>query len=111
VLTFNRVVELLDATYGALAHPIRREVLDTLRTGPLRVTDLARRFPVSLAAVSKHIRVLEEARLVTRQTRGREHYLSLRPDPLAEAHAWTGAYRDFWDARLDQLEAHLRNER
>lgn len=108
MLTFNLMVELLDATYGALAHPIRREVLRTLRSGPHRVTDLARRFPVSLAAVSKHIRILEQARLVTRNTLGREHFLSLDQETLAEAHAWI--HRNFWEGRLDALELHLRSE-
>lgn len=105
------MVERLDATYGALSHPIRREILHALRSGPQRVTDLARRFPVSLPAVSKHVRVLEEAKLVRRATRGREHILSLDPRPLAQARAWIDRYQDFWEERIDALEEHLRGDR
>jgi DNA-binding transcriptional ArsR family regulator len=69
----------LDATFGALAHPIRREIIQRLRDGERRVTDLASGFDVSLAAVSKHLRVLGDAELVHRTVRGREHHLALDP--------------------------------
>lgn len=101
------MVEQLDTTYAALAHPIRREILETLTEGPGRVTDLAKPFEVSLAAVSKHIRVLEEARLVNRRTRGREHLLSIDARPLSDARRWLDSYRAFWEGRLDALDRHL----
>jgi DNA-binding transcriptional ArsR family regulator len=107
-VSFNQMVEhSLDATYGALAHPTRRAALERLRSAPLRVTDLAAPFDVSLAAVSKHIRVLEAAGLVERAVVGRDHVLSLRADPLAPADAWLATYRSFWEDRLDELEALL----
>lgn len=94
----------LDATYGALAHPIRRGMIERLRTDGARVTDLAAGFDVSLAAASKHIRVLEAAGLLSRTVRGRDHHLDLDTQPLAEAGAWIDTYREFWERRLDALD-------
>ena len=98
----------LDATYGALAHEVRRSMLERLRGGSARVTELAAPFDISLAAVSKHIRVLESAGLIHRGVRGRDHHLSLDPKPLVEAGAWIDNYRTFWERRLDALEAQVR---
>jgi DNA-binding transcriptional ArsR family regulator len=98
----------LDSTYAALAHPVRRELVSRMAPAPARVTDLAVSFPISLVAVSKHIRVLEAAGLVSRQVRGREHFLTLEPAPLASAEAWLSGYRRFWEERLDLLESRLR---
>jgi DNA-binding transcriptional ArsR family regulator len=115
MVSFNHMVErsgsVLDHTYGALAHRIRRAMLDELRERSLRVTDLARPFPVSLAAASKHVAVLEAAGLVSRSVEGRDHLLSLNPQPLAEARDWIETYRAYWESRLDALEAHFRNRR
>jgi DNA-binding transcriptional ArsR family regulator len=112
---FNQMVELqapeLDATYAALAHDLRRDILARLQDGPARVTELARPYSMSLAAVSKHIRVLEEASLVRREVVGREHLLSLNPEPLKGAHEWLGVYRQFWDGRLDTLASLLRRRK
>jgi DNA-binding transcriptional ArsR family regulator len=101
----------LDATYGALAHPARRAMVSRLAHAPVRVTDLAASFPISLVAVSKHIRVLEGAGLVRRDIRGREHLLSLEAAPLASAAAWLSAYRHFWEERLDLLESRILESR
>lgn len=103
--------QALDATYAALADPTRRAILDRLRTGEARVTDLARQFPLSLNAVSKHIRVLEGAGLVHREVRGREHLLSLDAQPLAEAGSWIADYRTFWQVRADALAQHVERRR
>ena len=100
----------LDTTYGALAHPIRRDIIGQLRAGDARVTDLATSYDVSLAAASKHIAVLESAGLVARRIQGREHHLSLDPRPLADASVWIETYRSFWERRLDALDAMLRGE-
>jgi DNA-binding transcriptional ArsR family regulator len=97
----------LDATFTALADPTRRAILARLRGGALRVTEIAAPFDMSLNAVSKHLKLLERARLVQRKVRGREHYCSLDAGPLREATAWTGSYREFWEARLDALEGLL----
>ena len=101
----------LDTTYAALGHPIRREVLEMLRDGDRAVTTLAEPFDVSLAAVSKHIRVLEDAGLVSRLVQGREHHLSIEARPLREASGWLEDYRAFWEGRLDALEGVLRGKR
>ncbi|HEX2076298.1 MAG TPA: metalloregulator ArsR/SmtB family transcription factor [Longimicrobium sp.] len=100
----------LDATLVALADPTRRAILQRLSRGEARVTDLARPFAMSLNAVSKHIRTLERARLVRRRRAGREHLLSLDPAPLDEAAAWIDAQRAAWTARLDALDALLRDQ-
>jgi DNA-binding transcriptional ArsR family regulator len=110
----NQVVEYrggqLDVVYAALAHPVRRTLLEHLRPGGAKVTDLAAPFPMSLAAVSKHIRVLESAGLIRRTIRGREHELVLEPSPLMSAADWLDSYRSFWEERLDLLDAKLRSE-
>jgi DNA-binding transcriptional ArsR family regulator len=94
----------------ALADPTRRAILRRLSRGEVRVTNLAQPFAISLNAVSKHIRVLERARLVRRRRAGREHLLSLNPASLDEAAAWIHEQRAFWTARLDALENILRAE-
>lgn len=98
----------LDKTLMALADPTRRAILRRLSKGEARVTDLAEPFSMSLNAVSKHIRVLERARLVRRRRVGREHRLSFNPRPLIEAAAWMEKQRDFWTPRLDALDALLK---
>ncbi len=104
----ERVQSALDVTYAALSDPTRRAILDRLRRGgAASVTQVARQFPVSLNAVSKHIRVLEGAGLVHREIRGREHVLSLDAAPLAEAGSWIAEYRTFWHARADALAKHV----
>ena len=97
----------LDRTLTALADPTRRAILRRLSQGEARVTEVARPFAMSLNSVSKHIRMLERARLVRRRRIGREHLLSFDPEPLDEAAAWIEAQRAFWSARLDALEREL----
>lgn len=100
----------LDTTLLALADPTRRAILQRLSSGEACVTEVARPFDMSLNAVSKHILVLERAKLVKRRKVGREHYLSYRPEPLDEAARWIENTRDFWATRLDALERLLRDE-
>ncbi|WP_420124945.1 ArsR/SmtB family transcription factor [Longimicrobium sp.] len=100
----------LDDTLVALADPTRRAILQRLAAGDARVTELAQPFAMSLNAVSKHIRMLERARLVRRRRAGREHILSLHPAALDEAAAWINAQRAAWTARLDALDALLLGE-
>ena len=100
----------LDHTLAALADPTRRAILQRLAQGEARVTELADPFAMSLNGVSKHIRMLERADLVRRRHAGREHFLSLNPQPLDEAAAWIVNQRALWTARLDTLEALLRAE-
>ena len=86
----------LDDTYGALSHAVRRELLDSLRSGPSTVTDLAEPFDVSLAAVSKHIGVLEDAGLVSRTQVGRTRIVTLEPRPRRDARGGVVTYRTVW---------------
>jgi DNA-binding transcriptional ArsR family regulator len=108
---FNRMVEygsrLLDRTFGALADPTRRRILAQLAKGEECVTHLARPHSISLAAVSKHLIVLEKAGLVTRRRDGRVHSLTLEAKPMQEAQAWLDRYRKFWVGNLDQFEKYL----
>lgn len=97
----------LDAVFAALSDPTRRTILSRLRVGSQRVTEVAEPLPISLAAASKHVKVLERAGLVTRDVRGRDHYIALRPAPLAEAAEWIATHRAFWEARLGALSSFL----
>jgi DNA-binding transcriptional ArsR family regulator len=99
--------KLLDRTFGALADPTRRRILAQLTRGERCVTDLARPHAMSLAAVSKHLIVLEKAGLVKRHRQGRVHSLALEAKPMEEAQAWLDRYRRFWEGNLDQLEKYL----
>ena len=100
----------LDDTLLALADPTRRAIVRRLALGEARVTEVAAPFPISLNAVSKHIRVLERAGLVRRRVVGREHILSFDPTPLDEAAAWIATQRATWQARFDALESLLAAE-
>jgi DNA-binding transcriptional ArsR family regulator len=100
----------LDRTLMALADPTRRSILQRLSRGPARVTEVAQPFDISLNSVSKHIRILERARLVRRRRQGREHILSIDTRPLQHAGDWIQKQRALWTARLDTLEALLRAE-
>jgi DNA-binding transcriptional ArsR family regulator len=98
---------LLDRTFGALADPTRRRILAQLAKGDGCVTDLARPHAMSLAAVSKHLIVLEKAGLVKRRRNGRVHSLALEARPMREAQAWIDRYRKYWDGNLDRFEEYL----
>jgi len=94
----------LDGVFNALCDPTRRAILARLTDTDARVTDIAADFPISLNSISKHIRMLERAGLVTRSVQGREHVLSLNAGPLADASEWLEHYRRFWEERLAALE-------
>jgi len=96
--------------FGALANPIRRDLLDLLRTGPLPVKALAEPFAVGRPAVSEHLKVLLDAGLVREEPRGRERHYHLQADALREVGAWLGAYERFWTGRVDALAAWLDQE-
>jgi len=98
----------LDRTMMALADPTRRAILKHLSQKEARVTEIARPFDMSLNAVSKHILILERARLVHRRRQGREHFLTANPEPLNEAADWIDEYRRTWEERLDRLGNYLK---
>ena len=99
--------EVLDRTFGALADPTRRRILAQLTNGAECVTDLARPHAMSLAAVSKHLMVLEKAGLVKRRREGRVHSLKLEAEPMREAQEWISHYQKFWEGNLDRFEEYL----
>lgn len=100
----------LDNLFVALADETRRAILARLSKGEARVTDVAAPFDISLNSVSKHIRILERAGLVTRRRLGREHVLRLEPRPLAEASDWLQSRQRFWSGSLQRLQATLDEE-
>jgi DNA-binding transcriptional ArsR family regulator len=97
----------LDATFAALADPTRRAILARLAMGEAAVMELAAPFDMSQPAISKHLKVLEEAGLVTRGSGGARRPVRLEAQPMAEATAWLEAYRKFWERRYDALDALL----
>jgi DNA-binding transcriptional ArsR family regulator len=99
----------LDTTFAALADPTRRKILESLSRQQKRVTDLAEPFAMSLPAVSKHLRVLENAGLLKRRRLGREHFIELEAAPMRRAQDWIAQYRKFWEGSLDSLASYLEN--
>lgn len=97
----------LDTTFGALADPTRRAILSRLTSGEASVTELSRRFAISQPAISKHLRVLERAGLVSRRRAAQRRLCRLEPRPLAEADRWLETYRAFWEARFRNLDTLL----
>ena len=101
-------VDHLSATFSALADPTRRAILARLALGETSVTELAEPFDMSLPAVTKHLKVLQRAGLITQSRQAQWRPCKLTPQPLQEAADWIEQYRRFWEARLDRLEAYLR---
>ena len=99
---------MLDRTFGALADPTRRRILEHLAHGDRCVTDLARPYSMSLPAVSKHLRVLEKAGLIRRHRNGRVHRLRLEAAPMQQAQKWIEEYRQFWEESFDRLDEYLK---
>lgn len=97
--------------YRALSDPTRRGLLTTLRSGDARIKDLADPLPISFAAVAQHVATLERAQLISRDVRGREHWLSIAPDGLHEAEAWIAEQSAAWSARADALSDYLSRDR
>jgi DNA-binding transcriptional ArsR family regulator len=97
----------LNAALHALTDPTRREILRRLARSEARVTDIAKPFRISLNSVSKHIRILERAKLVERRRVGREHILRFRPEPLDGIQNWISQQQSFWRASLGALDALL----
>ncbi len=97
----------LSATFAALADPTRRAILARLASGEASVTELAEPFDMSLPAVSKHLKVLERAGLIGRNREAQWRRCRLEASPLRDVSQWIDQYREFWEERLDRLEAYL----
>jgi DNA-binding transcriptional ArsR family regulator len=98
----------LDLAFGALAHPIRRGILARLAAGDATIAELAKPFKVSAPAITKHMRILEAAGLLSRTRQGREHHCRLEQKRMKEAEAWIEHHRQVWNDRLDSLERYLK---
>jgi DNA-binding transcriptional ArsR family regulator len=106
-------IDQLSAVYGALADPTRRAILTRLTEGDANVAELAAPFKVSQPAISRHLKVLEQAGLISRRRRATARFSHLEAEPLREATAWLARYQEFWDesyTRLDALLAGLRDD-
>jgi DNA-binding transcriptional ArsR family regulator len=99
-----------EATFHALADPTRRAVLDLLRRGAQPAGQIAGSFPVSRPAISKHLRQLRKARLVTEHRRGRHRFYQLNPEPLRAVDSWLADYRAFWQMNLTNLKNFVETE-
>lgn len=97
----------LSVIFSALADPTRRAMLARLADGEANVTELAEPFPISLPAISRHLKVLERAGLISRGRSGQWRSSSLQAAPLKEAADWMDRYREFWDVNFDRLDTHL----
>jgi DNA-binding transcriptional ArsR family regulator len=98
----------LSLVFAALADPTRRAILARLADGDATVSELAEPFSISMPAISRHLKVLEHAGLISRSRSGQWRSSSLEATPLKEATDWMERYRIFWDASFDRLDAHLR---
>lgn len=104
----NYAERRLDLAFGALSHPIRRGILARLSTGEATIAELAKPFKVSAPAITKHMRILEDAGLLSRKKLGREHHCRLEAKRMKEAEAWIEAHSKFWNEKLDALERYLK---
>lgn len=102
--------QLLDRKLTALSDQTRRDILVRLGSGPASVSDLARPYEMSLTGFLKHVRILEDARLVTTVKRGRVRECSLGPEQLEDVMQWISFYRKLWKGRMDGLESFLANK-
>jgi DNA-binding transcriptional ArsR family regulator len=101
----------LDTTFGALADSTRRDILQRLSYIELSVGEIARFYNLTFAAVSKHLKVLERARLIVKRRRGKQQMVSLAPQAFADAAEYLEWYRDLWETRLDSLEQYLNEDK
>ena len=104
----HMATDRLSTIFAALADPTRRAILARLSEGDATVTELAEPFEISLPAISRHLKVLENAGLITRSRSAQWRSSSLQAEPLREATDWMERYRRFWDVNLDRLDAHLK---
>ena len=100
----------LNNVFFALADPTRRAIVGRLTQGPATVGALAEPFDISAPAISKHMKILDRAGLIDRSVVGREHHCSLHPQALKAAEDWLNFHREFWESRLDELDALLQQE-
>lgn len=103
--------QVLDRTFSALSDPTRRDILERLSAGPASISQLAEPIGISLPGVMKHVRILEEAKLVTTEKHGRTRECRIAPGDMDEVTDWIEHYRRMWEQRLDRLEAYLEQQK
>lgn len=103
----DAAIDTLSKFYGALAHPVRREIIAHLARGEARVGEVANRFAMSGPAITNHLQVLERAGLVRRRVKAQARILALEPEALRQGEAWISGMRKFWKQSLDRLGEHL----
>lgn len=97
----------LDSIFGSLADPVRRDILRRVRQCELNVSEIALPYPISLAAVSKHLKILERAQLITKRKHGKEHFVTISPAALQQADEYINQYATLWNDRFNRLETFL----
>ncbi len=102
---------MVNDSFKALSHPLRREIVERLAAGPATVGEVTRGFPVSKPAITKHLKVLEESGVVSRSVEGRTHVLTLRTAALEEASEWMDRQRKIWTRMFDVVDDYLKEER
>lgn len=107
----NSSSAVLDRSFVAVAHPLRRTILERLAERELTVGEATHDFPVSKPAISRHLKVLEEAGAIVRVVDGRSHRLRLREQPLEDAYEWMARQRALWERKLDVVDEFLRQHR
>lgn len=110
IMRHRAVTYSREGAFSALADPTRRAVLDLLRAGTRPAGDIARAFPVSRPAISKHLRILRRAHLVEERREGRHRIYQLNPEPLKAVDSWLEQYRSFWSASLSNLKSFVEAE-
>ena len=111
-LSFNQMVKYtnLNSVFHSLSDPIRRDILDRVAKGELSVGELVAHYDVSFPAISKHLKVLEQAKLIIKRKEGKKHIITLAPDTLQSADEYLEQYRQMWQSRHDKLAALLQTE-
>ncbi|MBI2736162.1 MAG: winged helix-turn-helix transcriptional regulator [Rhodospirillales bacterium] len=104
-------MNLLDQTFNALADPTRRAIVARLARGEATAGELAKPFAISQPAISRHLKVLEQAQLISNERRGKHRHCRLRPETLDAAMAWLEFHRRFWAGSFDRLDAQLKSEK
>ncbi len=104
-------VDQLSDVLTAISHPSRRAIIGQLAAGPARFTDIARPFDLSLNAITKHLKLLERAGLISRKKQGREVFISFRAEPLRLVSGWVHEYERFWSERLVEFEEFFKEKR
>ena len=103
-------MEQLNAVLSAISHPTRRAIVRRLANGPARFLDIAEPFDVALNAITKHLKLLERAGLIGREKRGREVFISLRPEALRLVADWVHEYERFWTEKIDAFEGYFKQQ-